>query len=176
MGAEEQGVAASRHRYQMIPRVLVFITHGDKVLLIKGAADKRVWPNLYNGIGGHVERGETIDQAARREILEETGLKNVEELQLRGVTAIDANDTNIGIMLFVFTAVSATNEVVISREGGLEWVDWHTLKPQSMVPDLPMLLSRVLKMHPGELPFFARYWYDQAGQLRVEFSAIGEES
>lgn len=176
MGAEEQGVAASRHRYQMIPRVLVFITHGDKVLLIKGAADKRVWPNLYNGIGGHVERGETIDQAARREILEETGLENVEELQLRGVTAIDANDTNIGIMLFVFTAVSATNEVVTSREGGLEWVDWHTLKPQSMVPDLPMLLSRVLKMHPGELPFFARYWYDQAGQLRVEFSATGEES
>ena len=41
MGAEEQGVAASRNRYQMVPRVLVFITHHDKVLLIKGAADKR---------------------------------------------------------------------------------------------------------------------------------------
>ena len=176
MGAQEQGVAASRQRYQMVPRVLVFITHGDRVLLIKGAPDKHVWPDLYNGIGGHVERGETIDQAARREIFEETGLENVEDLLLRGVTAIDANDAKTGIMLFVFTAVSATDKVVTSGEGSLEWVDWRTLKPQSMVPDLPMLLSRVLKMQPGESPFFARYWYDEAGQLRVEFSAIGEES
>ena len=50
MGAQEQGVAASRHRYRMVPRVLAFITHGDRVLLIKGAPDKRVWPNLYNGL------------------------------------------------------------------------------------------------------------------------------
>ena len=61
-------------KYQAVPRVLCFVTHGDEVLLLRGAPDKRIWPDKYNGVGGHVETGEDILSGARREIYEETGL------------------------------------------------------------------------------------------------------
>jgi len=64
MGKEEQGV--TQPRYLLIPRVLVFIRRGDDFLLIKGASHKRLWANQYNGIGGHLERGEDLLSAAKR--------------------------------------------------------------------------------------------------------------
>jgi len=73
LGIEAQGV--SQDRYTVIPRVLIFPFASDgKVLLLKGAAHKRIWAGLWNGIGGHVETGESILQAAQRELREETGL------------------------------------------------------------------------------------------------------
>jgi hypothetical protein len=55
MSSSIQGQTSDR--YKVVPRTLVFITRGDKVLLLKGAADKSIWANLYNGICGHIERG-----------------------------------------------------------------------------------------------------------------------
>ena len=72
MGIEAQGV--SQDRYTVIPSVLIFpFASDDKFLLLKGAAHKRSWAGLWNGIGGHVEAGESILQAAQRELREETG-------------------------------------------------------------------------------------------------------
>ena len=102
MGVKDQGVAASRSRYHVIPRVLIFITHKDDVLLLKGAPDKRLWPNLYNGVGGHVERQETPLDAVRREIREEVGLDDVDDLRLRGIVSISTSAEATGIMMFFF--------------------------------------------------------------------------
>ncbi|MCX7855946.1 MAG: NUDIX domain-containing protein, partial [Anaerolineae bacterium] len=86
----------------VIPRVLCFITHGDDVLLLRGAPDKRFWANRYNGIGGHLEPGEDIYSAARREIQEEAGIP-ITELRLRGVISVAPEGDEPGVLLFVFT-------------------------------------------------------------------------
>ena len=51
----------------LIPRTLIFLTCRDLVLLLKGAPHKRLWANRYNGIGGHIERGEDVLTAAQRD-------------------------------------------------------------------------------------------------------------
>ncbi len=170
MGKSDQIIIPNR--YQVVPRTLCFITHdpyGDDVLLLHGAPDKRIWPNQYNGIGGHVEPGEDVYTAALREIREETGL-SVRDLRLRGVINIpvDAED-NSGILLFVFTAITAARDIRPSDEGTPEWVNGDHAAELDLVEDLPTLLPRVLAMGPDDPPFFAHYHYDDQNRLNINF-------
>src|SRR4030095_8613577 len=89
MGANQQGANATQGRWLTIPRTLCFVTNGDDVLLMRRAPHKRVFPNQYNGVGGHIERDEDVYASAKREILEETGLQ-VDNLRLRAIYNIDA--------------------------------------------------------------------------------------
>jgi 8-oxo-dGTP diphosphatase len=171
MGREDQGVAKSKHRYQVIPRTLCFITHGNEVLLLRGGPHKRLWAGRYNGVGGHIEAGEDVHTAALREIDEETGLA-VRDLRLAGVVHADAGDPAVGILFFVFTARAASKEIGVSPEGTLEWWPVDRLSETEMVEDLPVLLPRVLAMQPGAEPFFASYRYDEHDRLVISFGGM----
>ena len=98
MPVSDQGL--TNDRYTLVPRTLIFMTREDQILLIRGAPHKRLWANQYNGIGGHVERGEDLLSAANRELLEETGLTSV-DLWLCGMISIDTGK-NPGIGIFIF--------------------------------------------------------------------------
>jgi 8-oxo-dGTP diphosphatase len=160
----------AKNRYQVVPRTLCFVTHGDDVLLLRGAPDKPIWPNKYNGVGGHIEADEDIHSAARREIEEETGL-TVDLLHLRGTINIPVDrDTNTGVLVFCFTCTATTRDVRPSKEGSLEWVARDRVTELDLVEDLPIILPRILAMDIGAPPFFAHYSYDENDRLVVAFS------
>lgn len=165
MPASDQGL--TNDRYTLIPRTLIFLTNGDKILLIRGAANKRLWANLYNGIGGHVEKGEDIFSSAKRELLEETGII-ANQLWHCGSLIIDT-DQPTGIGIFVFKGITDSLEVKDSLEGTLEWVPTHQLLDLPLVEDLPILLPKVLAATPSNPPFFALYTYDATGKLHIRF-------
>lgn len=169
MKKTDQLAPSSRERYTVIPRTLCFVSHGDEVLLLKGAPDKPLWPNRYNGVGGHVEPGEDVRAAALREIREETGLA-VTDLRLRGVIHVDMGEEGPGILIFVFTAVSPSRSVNSSAEGALEWVDGDRALELNLVDDLRVLLPRLLSMSLDAPPLFARYSYDEEDRLVIEFA------
>jgi 8-oxo-dGTP diphosphatase len=170
MSIAQQTARSDPDRYQVTPRTLIFVVSGHEVLLIRGAPTKRLWPNRYNGIGGHVERGESVYAAARRELAEETGIHHLDELTLRGVITIDTAPDAPGILLFVFRGSTTHREVAASPEGTLHWVDWHTLPPDQLLEDLPQLLPRVLGRARPDL-FYAHYSFDPQGHLHVTFEA-----
>ncbi len=171
MPRSEQGVEVSlkRNRYIAVPRTLCFITRGrDEVLLLHGAPTKRIWPNQYNGIGGHLERGEDLLTSVAREVREETGL-TVKAITLRGVVNVDAGDT-VGILVFVFSAECVSGDPVPSEEGTLEWVTRERLASLPLVEDLPAIVPRILDAAPSAPPFFARTYYGADDRLVIEFA------
>lgn len=168
MGANEQGANATTNRWLTIPRTLSFVLNGDDVLLMKRAPHKRVFPNRYNGVGGHIERDEDPLTSAKREIKEETGL-DVRDLDLCAVYNIDAGEAT-GIVLFVFTAVSDSREVVANDEGTLHWVPQSEIMQLDLVEDLPSILPRILARRAGDLPHFVHVSYDATDQIQMRFA------
>ncbi len=152
-------------RYHVIPRVLIFLTREDHVLLLKGASDKRLWADRYNGLGGHVEPGETPYQAALREVQEESGLVPA-TLALRALIHVTLPEPP-GVMLFVFVGDAPDRAPRASEEGTPVWVPRARLTELPLVEDLYELLPRVLA--PGDV-VFGDYRFTDAG-ARFEFSA-----
>lgn len=151
----------------LIPRTLIFLTRDEHVLLLKGAPHKRLWANRYNGLGGHIESGEDVISAARRETREEAGL-NPDRLWLCGVITVDTQQ-NPGIGIYVLRGECSSGTPKPSREGAPEWVHRSKVNELPLVEDLVILLPRVLSSHPGDPPFSAHIAYNDAGQEVVTF-------
>jgi 8-oxo-dGTP diphosphatase len=172
MSSSDQGT--TRDRYKVVLRTLVFLTRGRNVLLIKGAPNKLLWANLYNGIGGHLERSEDVIRAARRELLEETGYP-VSNLWLCGIITIETG-REAGICIFVMRGMLdqgihfVENRSPAFTEGLLEWVPFEMVGELPVVEDIPVLLPRVLAMKRGDAPFFAHYYYDTNDKLKIQFA------
>lgn len=180
MQATEQGVSQGKPgRYQVVPRTLIFVTctdpasGGQEILLIKGAPTKRLWANKYNGIGGHVEPGEDILSAARRELAEETGLADI-PLTLRGLINIAVHpqgahppgDAPSGVMVFVFCGHSPTRQTVSGPEGALHWIPRPRLGSLPLVDDLHQLLPLLLE---SDGMVYAHYRPDENGTMVYSF-------
>ncbi len=167
MGAAAQGADPEAGRWMAIPRTLCFVTNGGTingdVLLMKRAENRRVFPGLYNGVGGHIERDEDPYTSVVREVREETGL-TVTNVQLRGIYHVDARQA-VGVMVFVFSAESVSRDVIQNDEGTLHWVpivDAYTLP---LVEDVPILLSRLFGAESSDVLFFAHARYDDQDRL-----------
>ena len=168
MGAKQQGADATQDRWLVIPRTLSFVMNDDDMLLMKRAPHKRVFPNQYNGLGGHIERNEDPLAGAVREIEEESGLK-VHSMRLRSIHNIDAGEET-GILLFVYTAISDSRALSqAASEGTLEWIPKSKVLDLDLVEDLPCLIPRILDMEDDRQPMYVHVSYDAADLMQLRF-------
>ena len=165
MPDSDQGIG--RGRYRVIPRTVIFLRRGDSYLLIKGSTTKRLWPDRYNGVGGHLDRGEDVLSSASRELLEETGLEA--DLWLCGTVIVDAGDVGVG--LFVFSGEVTGGSLRGSAEGTPEWIPFERVGSLPAVQDVQPLLLRLHRMQRGDVPFAARSFYDDSGNLQLVFES-----
>lgn len=155
-------------RYQTIPRALIFLfDQNNHVLLLKGSPNKTIWAGLYNGIGGHIEAGEDILEAAERELKEESGLAGI-KLSFCGQVMVDVSE-NIGVAIFIFRGNYSGDDFNSSDEGRLAWVDLEEMLDLTMVEDLRLLIPMVANHQDGDPMIIGKYSYDMDGKLIISF-------
>ncbi|TPK77023.1 NUDIX domain-containing protein [Mesorhizobium sp. B2-4-12] len=114
-----------------LPAVSVAVVRNDTVLLVKRA--RQPSQGLYAFPGGKVEAGETLEDAARRELMEETGLHAAGFRPLREIH-IDGRDDRhpVDYRLTVFGAAYAGGEAVASDDA--ETAAFYTLREMAALP------------------------------------------
>ena len=100
------------------PAVIVLITCGERILLAQG---KHYAGNFYSLIAGYLEIGESLEQAARREALEETGL-HIFDLTYFGNQPWPFTDTQ----MVGFFAHADDREPIALQEEELRDARWFT--------------------------------------------------
>ena len=115
------------------------IQHGDAILLVRNTYGRRQWTFP----GGSLARAETAEEAIRREVREEVGLR-LESLQQLGTFEAIINYKQAHVT--VFTGVSADLRVTIDPGEILE-ARWF---PPKDLPALPTTAARILAMWQQE--------------------------
>ncbi len=150
-----------KDRHSVIPRTLSFIFNGNKVLLMKGSA-KKDWEGFYDPVGGHIEKGESVIEAAKREIEEETGLE-VDNIKLRGVVHV-TGFYGKDVMMFVTSSTTEKEDITNSDEGNLEWINLSDVDSLHVFEDLKPILKHVIEMKSNEM-FFGSSVFDGKDKL-----------
>ena len=102
---------------------LCYIKKAGKTLMLhRVKKQKDIHLDKWNGLGGHMEQGETPEECVIREVYEESGL-TVKSLFLRGVLTFPLFDGFEDDYVFVFIATDFEGKMIDSPEGNLEWID-----------------------------------------------------
>jgi 8-oxo-dGTP diphosphatase len=167
------------------------VAEGRTLMLhrIKKANDMHA--GKWNGLGGKVEGGESPEECAIREVLEESGLRMIDPV-LRGVITFPHFSKGEDWYTYIFLADQFTGELIDSTEGVLAWVDNDKLFDLNVWPgdrifmrwlDDPRFFSAKFVYDAGELTKYEVLFYTQAAGERAlierqqgEFAPVARNS
>lgn len=103
-------------------RVIVnaVLLQGGKVLLARRSPARKAYPDLWSFPGGHVEPGETLEEALVRETSEEIGIVPLTYFALGTITDPDAPAT---YHMFGVTSWEGEPAILDDEHTELTWVD-----------------------------------------------------
>lgn len=153
---------------------LCMVMKDGKLLL--GMKKRGFGMGRWNGFGGKVEEGESIEEAAKREVFEESGLV-ARSVEKRGLIRFDFEDGTRGVEVHIFACDNFEGEAEESEEMRPEWFDAGTIPTTKMwTADalwLPLFLAG--KTFEGDFTYDRPSASDRASKIiRQKLVVVGE--
>lgn len=117
----------------MIKKLTLCIVYRHPNVLL-GMKKRGFGAGRWNGFGGKVEPGETIEDAAKREVWEEAGIK-VTDIEKVGHIDFEFVGDPIALEVSIFKAGSFSGEPVESDEMKPQWFHKDEIPFEQMWPD-----------------------------------------
>ena len=138
---------------------LCYIRRDGKTLMVHRIKKQNdMHQGKWNGLGGKIEPGETPEECAAREVLEESGLV-AKKLILRGLITFPGFSNEEDWYTFLFVIPEFSGELIDSPEGVLEWIEDDRLLE--------------LNLWEGDRIFIP--WLDQPGFFSGKFTYHNEK-
>ncbi len=121
-------------------RVIVnaLLLQGANILLARRSATRKAYPDVWSFPGGHVELGETLEEALTREAGEEIGIMPLAYFPLGTIA-----DPNASATYHMFGVTSWKGEPTILDDEHTE-LTWFDLAEAAILPDLALEAYRPL--------------------------------
>jgi 8-oxo-dGTP diphosphatase len=148
----------------VIEATICHIIRGRKLLLKK--ATRGISVGKWNAPGGKLEPGETPVQCAKREVLEETGLRVSKPFYHGTLTFVMDGGMTLHTRAHVFSARDAKGRARSSAEGEVRWYLLGRLPEARMWEDDQYWVPLVLR----GIRFDATFTYDEANRHVIGFS------
>jgi len=121
---------------------LCIIHQHPKILL--GMKKRGFGKDLWNGYGGKLELNETVEEAAKRELKEESGVEAVDMVK-RGILCFEFENDPVKLEVHVFYANDYVGELIETEEMKPKWFNVDEIPYDNMWSDdkywLPLLLE-----------------------------------
>ncbi|MBI9051735.1 MAG: 8-oxo-dGTP diphosphatase [Anaerolineaceae bacterium] len=140
--------------YPLIYSLCFLYRENDILMLLR---KKPPNAGLWNGVGGHIEQGESAHSGCLREVQEETGYC-LNKLKFRGVLTWQSYEVPDG-GLYIFSARAPEYEPIQTEEGTLTWKkrDW-VFSSDEVVKNIHYFGPYVFEDH---LPCIHHFSYEQ---------------
>ncbi len=118
----------------MANKILTLVLVREKGRVLLGMKKRGFGAGRWNGFGGKVTEGETIENAALREIKEEAGIE-VQDLEKRGIIEFEFQGDPQILEVHIFSSQSFSGTPTESEEMKPAWFDIEKIPFEEMWPD-----------------------------------------
>lgn len=154
--------------------VCAFLENDGRLLLMKRAADRKLNPNYWSGIGGKIEPDELNDPhwACLREIWEETGIvsENIRNLELRYIIT-RRHEKRIS-QSYIYFGESKTDRVADTDEGKLYWIPKAEVVDKEYTPTYREMIKHYFSPNADKANIFVGAVENRNGGLHINWSKL----
>ena len=141
---------------------LCYIKKDGKTLMLHRTKKKNdIHEGKWVGVGGKIEKGESPEECAVREVFEETGLK-AEELKLRGLLTFPDFNNSEDWYGYLYVVEKFSGEIIESPEGDLKWVEDSKLFELDMWEGDELFMRWMME----DRMFSAEFVYDENEKMK----------
>ena len=140
---------------------ICYIKKGNKTLMLhRTKKENDMHEGKWVGVGGKLEKGESPEECAKREILEETGL-TAHELKLRGLLTFPSFNDDEDWYGYLYVVEEFSGDLIDCPEGELKWIDDDKLFDLEMWDGDELFMRWMLEKNM----FSAKFVYDEQENL-----------